>query len=467
MRKAFILACSIVVIGILVIGCQNPTGLVWEENGIQTVAIDRVASAQSSGVRTTATSNVEFVTVDFSEYHNAMIQYHVPGCPIGQVDFGGVPFDIPEDGYNFWSSWYGGGPGTDVRAIEIDVCIDGALEVHTLVNTDWGTPGGPFTWIEFFGTDGAYYRKDLYANDDIRDHSPYNRWASIINGVTSINVFTNPAGDVLDKQHILLPDEFLTQTLYLVRFSDAGYGEYHHRAFLAGLTVATSAGPDDADDDDDGFNDWIEELVGTDTRDANDFPSPTELADAISAYLEELSVKHKNVTNKVNRIIEEYDEVQQVTNDVFTILNILDSLSNSGKISVDDAFALQSLVVKLSPRKEGLYEFEALDGYIKHLFEFSEEQMIEMGESFIGAVPYANWMIDEIWTLADGMGSSLGKLVGRFYLANELSRLSSEALDDGWPYLGVQVTSRSDEEGIWALVLGDWLADFWKKLTQL
>jgi hypothetical protein len=185
----------------------------------------------------------EFLPVDFSALHNCVLHDLAPGAPTGVVQLGGVPFHIPTSGNNIWDGWSAGGPGTDKRTVEIALRVTGAREVHTLINTDWGTEGGPFAWLEFFGSKGAYHRKDLYTGVDIRDHSANNAWASGINGTTTVNVWDNGASGsnyvVLDKQRIALPEEFSAQELETIRLTDAGHGEYHQRIMLVGVTVKT------------------------------------------------------------------------------------------------------------------------------------------------------------------------------------------------------------------------------------
>jgi hypothetical protein len=147
------------------------------------------------------------------------------------------------------------------------------------------------------------------------------------------------------------------------------------------------------------------------------------------------------------------------------LMDRIDALYNSGKISFEDLHIFKSLVIKFLPTREGIYSYEIEDGYILHKFTFNEEQMIEMAESPFKAQPYANWMIDKIWNIADGMGANLGKLVGRFMLAFSTSSMANDALEEGWPNMTVEIRSRTDEEGKWALEFLDWLASIWKMLT--
>lgn len=175
--------------------------------------------------------------IDFSEHHNAGM---VTNAPVGNVRLGGVLFEIPTSGPNYWDGFVaGGGPGE--RVIEWPVGQMGVREIHTLINTDWGTAGGPFAKIEFFGSEGAYYLKNLFSCEDIRDHSPNNGNCDTINGTTSINVWNNGlsgrARFIVDKQQINLPADFWDEVLVSVTITDAGHGEGHQRLMVMGLTV--------------------------------------------------------------------------------------------------------------------------------------------------------------------------------------------------------------------------------------
>lgn len=181
-------------------------------------------------------------TIDFSHVHNANLQLDMdPGFPAGTVTLGGVPFDIPASGVNYWHSVAAGGPNP--RTIEVAVNRFGVQEVHTLINTYWGQPGpASYAVIECLGSDGAYSRKDLVGNADIRDWNDF-IFTNAINGTTTQNVvLLGPHR--LDKQMLALPADFHDETLLLVRFSDHG-NDGLQRAFLAGLTVKADAlGPD-------------------------------------------------------------------------------------------------------------------------------------------------------------------------------------------------------------------------------
>lgn len=213
-------------------------------------------SARSHSLRRCARLNLEslevrdvpsftYTPIDFHQFHNLRIQDLQPGmqsCPVGNVTLGGVPFSIPTSGSNTWL-------GAGQSSITINVGIAGVGEVDTLMNTIYGTSGVNNASLEFFGSNGAYFRKDLVGGSDIRDH--HNAlWTNSINNTTTTNVFINGA-DRVDKQQITLPAEFLTQTLQTIRVNDYGNNNYGgtplsswRDAMLYGLTVGVDAQPD-------------------------------------------------------------------------------------------------------------------------------------------------------------------------------------------------------------------------------
>jgi hypothetical protein len=185
--------------------------------------------------------SLTYTPIDFHAQQNLRIQGLQPEmqtCPEGDVTLGGIPFSIPAGGNN---AWLGSGPST----FTIDVGVTGVTEVQTLINTIYGW-AGTHAALEFFGSAGAYYRKDLVSNSDIRDH--YNAlWTNQINNTTTTNVFSNgPAR--LDKQQIDLPGEFAGQTLQTIRVIDDGNNNYGgtpidtwQNVIFYGVTVGTSS----------------------------------------------------------------------------------------------------------------------------------------------------------------------------------------------------------------------------------
>ena len=180
-----------------------------------------------------------FSTVDFSQHHNARLQGRNPAYPEGNVVLGGVPFNIPVGGNNEWKHGDSGLGGDGQAFVEIFVDLPGAVSVHTLINTLWGTTSGGRMLVEFFGIDGAYHQQDLIGNNHIRDWGLNS--TSSINGTTTTNVATITPGiggssDVLDKQVFVLPVDFHDESLDAIRITD-NRTTFVHGGILSGITV--------------------------------------------------------------------------------------------------------------------------------------------------------------------------------------------------------------------------------------
>lgn len=193
------------------------------------------------GWNASALADLTYVPVDISAQCNTRIVQANYGFPEGMGSiWGGVPFDIPVGQNNAW--WSGNGAPWSLSQITIPVNIFGVLEAHSLINTGWGLTGGPYTWLEFFGTNGAYFKKNLYGDVDIRGwnyDSP--GWTTNNISLPTVEVWGNGQQHV-DKQLITLPDAFAHETLLTIVMSDVGSDSgdrwASHRAYLEGLTVA-------------------------------------------------------------------------------------------------------------------------------------------------------------------------------------------------------------------------------------
>ena len=186
-----------------------------------------------------------YVLVDLSPYANARIQNYQPssaGYPEGLVTLGGVPFNIQKvGGNNAWNAEFV--PGAYPHVLDVALNIANAQEVDTLINTFYGQPGPTsYVELEFFGTGGAYYQKDLIGDVDVRDHF-YGNWTNTINGTTTVNVYSSGGGpgqeSRLDKQQIVLPSSFMGETLTEFRLTSTG-GVSISDASIQGLTVLSS-----------------------------------------------------------------------------------------------------------------------------------------------------------------------------------------------------------------------------------
>ncbi len=158
--------------------------------------------------------------------------------PAGSQLLGGVPFFIDPIVNSTWNAnlaTSGPNPNGNPRVVELVVNLQGAREVHTLINTDWGQ-GGPasFARVEFVGSGGLLHGVDLVGNVDIRDWNQF-AWTNTINGTSTTEVWT--AGSVrLDKQRFILPVAFHTAELRRIRFIDTGAAEFQ-RILVSGASV--------------------------------------------------------------------------------------------------------------------------------------------------------------------------------------------------------------------------------------
>ncbi len=191
-----------------------------------------------------------FHAVDFSAYHNAVMQNRFGAfgtAPTGDVVLGGVPFHIPTSGNNEWTRGESFNHNGETTILDIPVGQYGMRKVFTLINSYWGTAFGGLMKIECFGSGGSYFAKDLVGNNDIRDWNLYPGFTTLINGTTTQNVFTISPGrdgtpDVIDMQGIDLPPEFATQALTSIRITDLRLVGIHS-GIVSGITVSDIPAP--------------------------------------------------------------------------------------------------------------------------------------------------------------------------------------------------------------------------------
>jgi hypothetical protein len=208
----------------------------------------RAAASLFAVVCLSSPGRADYVTVSLADYANARIQGYQPtsaGYPEGPVTLGGIPFNIQTaGGNNAWNAEAVAGPYPHVLSIPLN--IYGATNAYTLINTFYGTPGpASYVTLEFFGTGGAYYRKDLIGGVDVRDH--FNAfWTNTINNTTTVNVYSSGGGFLsesrLDMQILDLPSTFQNQYLTEFRLTSTG-GVLISDASIQGLTVQTTAVP--------------------------------------------------------------------------------------------------------------------------------------------------------------------------------------------------------------------------------
>ena len=194
------------------------------------------------------TATAGFITVDLSPWANYRMQSRIATAPEGDVVLGGVPFSIPIGGKNEWTA---AGVGENfnpafngVYTFDVPVGVYGVDTAYTLASLWWGYRGDSRMKVEFFGSGGAYYSRNLLAYSDIRDWNAYPGYPNTINGVTAVIVHTLVNGrdhnpDYVDMQIYDLPAAFLDQELTTIRITDdrrAGV----HSGILSGITVHSS-----------------------------------------------------------------------------------------------------------------------------------------------------------------------------------------------------------------------------------
>jgi hypothetical protein len=195
-----------------------------------------IAAVSLSALASAAAAQPFFVPVNLVPFANERLQSRIPAVPAGATILGSIPFFIDRTLNNVWSGDAAGGPNP--RVLEIPINLRGVQEVHTLLNTAWGQPG-PDAWVrlEFVGTNGAFFAKDLVGNVEIRDWSQGGFTNSLASADAS-NVF-GVGSTRVDKQRVDLPAAFLTEDLLRVRVVDSGNTTFS-RALMQGLTVVVN-----------------------------------------------------------------------------------------------------------------------------------------------------------------------------------------------------------------------------------
>ncbi len=179
------------------------------------------------------------VTVDLTPQVNSNIRTYTGGTsyPLGGQtrDFAGVPFALAllnGDANSFGVIQLPANNTVTTHSFSVNVF--GATRVYTLINSAWGSFGANNGKVEVFGSAGAYAKIDLIQGTNIRDHFQ----GVFQNILADPTVVTSKFGnDVLDRQVIILPAAFRTQTVIELRFSgNGGSPGGTGAAFLAGAT---------------------------------------------------------------------------------------------------------------------------------------------------------------------------------------------------------------------------------------
>jgi hypothetical protein len=157
----------------------------------------------------------------------------------------GVPFSLTEDSAGH-KVWIGNSPTLGLTAptsLNIPAEVFGATAAYTIINTRTGLLDTNNGYVEFFGSEGGYYKVDLVQGVNVRDHFD-DGWNNTINNKDAIAAFNiGPERARLDMQIYSLPESFSSQTLINIRFNpaDAGAGGV---PFIAAATVAAIPEPE-------------------------------------------------------------------------------------------------------------------------------------------------------------------------------------------------------------------------------
>lgn len=158
--------------------------------------------------------------------------------PSGELTLKGIPFSVPATGNNWW---HASSAGTEnPRSLTIPVNRYGVSEIYTLINLYWGVHGDSTrAAIEFTG-DKDTFTVALYTGRHVRDFDYLGTvYENEVDSEITTEVYRNGNGQRLDRQRLVLPSEFLTDTLRSIRIIDNGADEVQ-RLFLYGITVKHS-----------------------------------------------------------------------------------------------------------------------------------------------------------------------------------------------------------------------------------
>jgi hypothetical protein len=118
------------------------------------------------------------------------------------------------------------------------VGVSGVTSAFTLLNTFRGEAGpDAYLYVTFTGSGGATATQPLVGGVNVRNYNS-GGYTSTINNTSTVQVWTNGAGQRLDRQQYILPAAFAGQVLTSVTITDTGSYDLS-RAMLSALTVST------------------------------------------------------------------------------------------------------------------------------------------------------------------------------------------------------------------------------------
>jgi hypothetical protein len=158
--------------------------------------------------------------------------------PTGSQNFGGIPFAIPTGPNNYWAGGAAADFGAGTVRLTIPIGQSGVTSVFTLINTMWGEPGpDAYLYVTFTWSNGATATQPLVGDVNVRNYNPPG-YTGTINNTSTIQVWDNGLGEVLDRQEYILPAALASQVLTSATITDTG-NEYSSRAVFSALTVST------------------------------------------------------------------------------------------------------------------------------------------------------------------------------------------------------------------------------------
>ena len=149
----------------------------------------------------------------------------------GTQTWNGTPFQLAVDanGHTIFS----------IGVLDIAVGIFGVTQAYSIINSGFGAFGSNNGSMEFFGTNGSYYKVDLIQGTNIRDHYD-GFFNNTIDNVTAIAAFNvGPGRARFDEQIYNLPAAFANETLNTIRFTSIDLGA-SGQAFITAATVHTA-----------------------------------------------------------------------------------------------------------------------------------------------------------------------------------------------------------------------------------
>jgi hypothetical protein len=184
-------------------------------------------------------AGVEYIKVDLPEYNHSLNNMTSGGAYGIGGDYvslnGGVPFTIADGTNGTYNIWHSVDSVSHVLGIQTNAY--GVDKVHTFINTWWGSYGANIGTVSFLGSGGATYSVDLVMGLNVRDHYQGVYVNEILSPMTSL-AYSPGAGVILDRQEIILPDSFKTQTLVNITFTDTNLSNQSNgKFFLTALTL--------------------------------------------------------------------------------------------------------------------------------------------------------------------------------------------------------------------------------------